>query len=124
MSTTVDWNYRVAPIGVFMKQTNGLIKVNELIINILARYVTFRNKRVMLTNLEFDLLTYLAQHSERVCLYEELLDEIWGYKDQQYPYIVQLAACRLRKKLRNVGMKNNSLIRTVRGIGLHFDQYD
>ena len=103
--------------------SDSRVVLNQLVIDMAVRRVSYRDKLIPLTKLEFDLLAYLVQHKERICTYQELLSEVWGYEDQFDHYLVQLAVCRLRKKFSDTeDVDETSCIRTIRGIGLHFDQ--
>ncbi len=97
---------------------NNLIVFDGIIIDPVAYRVTFCKQKVELSRLQFELLLYLVNRPNRVCNYDELLDQVWEYEEGGNPALVQLAACRLRKKF-----GNKLPIATVRGVGLRFDGF-
>lgn len=68
-----------------------------------------------LTELEFDLLAFLASVPERVWTREELLRKVWGYKSIGKTRTVDAHAARLRRKLAAAGAEGWIVNR--RGIG-------
>jgi len=75
---------------------------------------------VEMTPLNFDLFVYLFDNANRVCSYDELLENIWKYNScNGDTHVVRLAVSRLRKSFQNChNCHGISLhIRTVRSIG-------
>jgi DNA-binding response OmpR family regulator len=66
---------------------------------------------VHLTPTEFDLLAFLAERSGTVATREELLAEVWGYRDGSGARTVDSHVRALRRKL------GSETIRTVHGVG-------
>ncbi len=99
------------------------ITMGDLVINLATRQLTYQNKAIPLTKLEYDLLLYLIQNRDKICTYDDLLENVWKYENGSgHSSLVQLAICRLRRKLGMHGLKKQSIpIRTVREIGFHFD---
>jgi DNA-binding response OmpR family regulator len=64
-----------------------------------------------LTPTEFDLLAFLAKRPGRVFTREQLLGEVWGYRDGSGARTVDSHVRALRRKL------GPGLIRTVHGVG-------
>ncbi len=94
---------------------------NLLQVDLQQRRITYNTQTVPLSKLEFDLFVHLAQHTNVVYSYDDLLDEVWNYEGEGAPRIVQLAAGRLRKKLSKAGADEIvNAIATVRGIGYCF----
>jgi DNA-binding response OmpR family regulator len=69
-----------------------------------------------LTRREFDLLHYLAEHSDRVVYRDELLREVWGYPELPNTRSVDHAVARLRKKV-EPDPHNPRFVCTVHGDG-------
>lgn len=87
------------------------IKVSSLIINRDRREVSWENKLVDMTKMEFDFLTLLAQNPNRAISRDEILNKVWGYDSFPSTRTVDTHVLQLRQKL------SDSLIETVRGIG-------
>lgn len=68
-------------------------------------------QEVILTKLEFDLLSLFMRHKHRVYTREELLDIVWGMDYEGYEKAVNIHIMNLRKKL------HTTSIETVRGVG-------
>ncbi|GAB4470674.1 MAG: response regulator transcription factor [Anaerolineales bacterium] len=124
----------VARLNVALKRAERMTKPNEqsiqygeLIIQPQLRLVTYRNRRVQLSPLEYHLLLYLAQKPEKVIPKRELFDHVWGVSsgiDSGYVdlNLVEAAVRRLRQKLGESPAKPR-LIRTVRGVGYQLTKY-
>ena len=80
-------------------------------IDLETRKVTYEGDEVHLTPTEFDLLAFLAKRPGRVLTREQLLGEVWGYRDGSGARTVDSHVRALRRKL-DVG-----IIRTVHGVG-------
>lgn len=92
---------------------------SSLTINSDRREVSCGGKHVDLTPREFDLLAYLASHSEKVLSREALLDAIWGYDYYGDNRIVNVTVARLREKIEE-DPANPRYIITYRGVGYMF----
>ncbi|MGN5636820.1 response regulator transcription factor [Streptomyces sp. AC154] len=94
-----------------------VLSIGTLRIDAASREVLLRGSPVDLTRKEFDLLYYLARHSESVVSRQRLMTEIW---EDPMPHLLGPRATRtvdthvssLRSKL-----GRSSWIRTVRGVG-------
>jgi len=73
---------------------------------------------VHLTPTEFDLLSWLATHPGAVCTREQLLAEVWGYRDGSGARTVDSHVRALRRKL------GTDVIRTVHGVGYAMEGAD
>jgi len=83
------------------------------------REVFLDEKKVDLTPREFDLLSYLVNHRDRVVTRELLLDNIWGYDFYGDTRIVNVTVARLREKIER-DPSNPRYILTHRGVGYMF----
>ncbi|HHO55015.1 MAG TPA: response regulator transcription factor [Trueperaceae bacterium] len=98
-----------------------LIKLGKLLINSEKRTVSYDDKSLDLTVLEFDLLYLLAKYPGKVFSRNELLDRIWGSDFSGVDRVVDVHISKLRQKLEF----NNSLpkvLKTVRGIGYQLNE--
>ena len=87
------------------------IRVGGLEVDVTTREARHDGRPLELTPLEFDLLHYLARRPGVVFTREQLLQEVWGYRDGSGPRTVDSHVRGLRSKL------EEDLIRTVRGAG-------
>ena len=87
------------------------LKMGDITIDPGPRRVTRGDREVHLTPIEFDLLFELASHPSIVHTREQLLSEVWGYRDGFEGRTVDSHVGALRKKL------GVDLIRTVHGVG-------
>jgi len=77
----------------------GLIRIGDLIIDPLQRRVTVHGEDVPLAKKEFALLRVLASDPTRVFAKEELMDQVWGFRDPGRTRTLDSHASRLRRKL-------------------------
>ena len=90
---------------------------SELALNF-AMQAAARGDRTELTLKEFELLTYLMEHINRVVTRDELLDHIWGYEYIGDTRTVDVHIKRLREKIKDHA---SWAITTVWGIGYKFE---
>lgn len=87
------------------------IKYNDYDINTEERTVYYKNEKVLLTTLEFELLMYLLNNKGKSLTREMILNEVWGSDYYGSDRVVDDSIRRLRKKM------NNLNINTVYGYG-------
>jgi DNA-binding response OmpR family regulator len=87
------------------------LRVGELEIDFEARRVRVNGEVVHLTPTEFDLLALLAARPGAVFSREQLLAEVWGWRDGSGQRTVDSHVRGLRRKL------GTDLVRTVHGVG-------
>jgi len=87
------------------------IEVGTVEIDRAGRRVRRRGATVHLTPTEFDLLDYLASRRGTVFTREQLLRDVWGYRDGYGARTVDSHVRALRRKL------GADLVRTVHGVG-------
>src|SRR6185369_16498487 len=90
-------------------------------LNLTTYSVEVEKKPLILTAKEFDLLYALMKNAGRILTREFLLERIWGYAVDVSTRTVDVHIRRLRKKL---GIKNETLIETFRGVGYKFKDSD
>lgn len=81
-----------------------------------TREVISSGEKIELTLKEFELLSYLMEHMNRVVTRDELLDNIWGYDYDGETRTLDMHIKTLRQKLKDAGQQ----IKTVRGVGYRF----
>ncbi len=92
------------------------ININGIVIEPNTRTVFFNEKPVNLTTQEFDLLYYLASHTNQVLTYEQIRSHIW--KDNvtmNENHAILSTINRVRKKL-----EGTDCIENIRGVGYRF----
>jgi DNA-binding response OmpR family regulator len=78
---------------------DGPCRVGDLVVDPLRRRVTVGDRVVALAKKEFTLLRVLAGDPTRVFTKEDLLREVWGYRDPGRTRTLDSHASRLRRKL-------------------------
>jgi len=88
------------------------IKRDDLL-DVDARELVLDERRVPLTQLEFDVMRYLSEHTGKVARRAALEADVWGYDYQGGSNVVHAVIKSLRKKL----AEQAGLIETVHGGG-------
>jgi two-component system, OmpR family, alkaline phosphatase synthesis response regulator PhoP len=104
------------------RQTGGpaatLLRFGEVSVDVANRTVMRGDRPVQLTRLEFELLSFLCQHGDRVHSREELLRHVWGLNQGQVRTVDNFVL-QLRAKLEQDPDRPRHLL-TVRGSGYRF----
>lgn len=98
------------------KESNELIKINNIEIDENSRTVKKDNKEISLSLKEFDLLLFMAKNLDKPLRKEELLNSVWGAFSDVELSTVAVHIRWLREKLEDEPSKP-TLIKTVWGIG-------
>ncbi len=85
------------------------------------REAYWKDTRLNLSKLEFDVLEYLIRHAGQALSREQLVEEVWGYDFTGDTRVVDTAIKRLRKKLEVAEPEAGELVLTVRGLGYKLD---
>ncbi|MGH2735045.1 MAG: response regulator transcription factor [Actinomycetota bacterium] len=88
-----------------------VVRVGEVELDPATRKVQRRDERVHLTPTEFDLLYRLASRPNFVFSREQLLADVWGYRDDYGARTIDSHVAALRRKL------GPDIVRTVHGVG-------
>ncbi|HJV09533.1 MAG TPA: response regulator transcription factor [Acidimicrobiales bacterium] len=92
-----------------------VVTVGEVELDARSRRVRRAGEEVHLTPTEFDLLSWLAAHPGAVASREQLLHQVWGYRDGSGARTVDSHVRSLRRKL------GSGIVRTVHGVGYALD---
>ncbi len=87
------------------------LRLGSIEVDLEGRHVHRDGAEVHLTPTEFELLAYLAKRPGRVFAREQLLGEVWGYRDGCGARTVDSHVRALRRKL------GSDAVRTVHGVG-------
>ena len=101
------------------EEDKNILKFGELEINLSNYSVLYHGKSLDFPPKEFELLSFLAQHPNRVFTREQLLDRIWGYEYVGDTRTVDVHVKRIREKLNS---EDEWGIRTVWSVGYKFGQ--
>jgi two-component system phosphate regulon response regulator PhoB len=85
----------------------------DLYVNIDRREALLHKTRLDLTQLEFDILVFLASHAGNVLSREQILDGVWKNEVYVIHRVIDVHVTSLRKKLQSA----STLVQTVRGVG-------
>ncbi len=94
------------------------LRVGDLMLNPDTHEVMRGERRVELTQREFELLEYLMRNERLVVSRQKLLDEVWGYDPLSITNTIEVFVSNLRRKLEADGEPR--LLHTVRGAGYVF----
>jgi DNA-binding response OmpR family regulator len=91
------------------------LAVGDLRLNPDTHEVTREERRIELTNREFELLEYLMRNERLVISRERLLEEVWGYDPMAMTNTIDVFISNLRRKLEAGGEPR--ILHTKRGAG-------
>ncbi len=95
------------------------LEVRGLTLDLERRTVLLEGVSVLLSKLEFDLLSTLMQHPGLVWTRERLLERVWGLDYPGVDRVVDVHMTALRRKLKDDASEPHYL-ETVRGVGYRF----
>lgn len=91
------------------------LRIKDIEVNLESREVLVNNKRVDLTNKEFELLVLLIKNVNKVLSRDIILDNVWGYESEVETNVVDVYIRYLRNKIDST--RKEEYIQTVRGTG-------
>jgi len=102
------------------EELRDVLSAKGLTLDVQARTVTFKGKRVELTRKEFDLLTVFLRKPGQVLSNNYLLETVWNYDPADYndPRTIQTHVSALRRKL---GAAIGERFASVPGLGYRFE---
>jgi len=93
-------------------------KIENLIIDMIKHKITYKDKEIVLTSIEFNILEFLSRQPGRVFNRDQIMDGAWKEGKFVVDRAVDVHIRSLRKKL----AKAADLIETVRGVGYRFKE--
>ena len=106
--------------AVEVSNPNGIVRVRDLVIDLVKRRVTLNAEEVHLTPTEYELLRMLASHPGRVLSSKMLLDTVWHDQQAPPPHYLRVFINTLRKKLKDRVDSAEHYIITEPGVGYRF----
>ena len=94
----------------------GVLHLGTVVIDFHGRHATRGGQDLGLSHREFEVLQYLADRPGRVVTRDELLEEVWGYRDMPLTRSVDISIARLRRKI-EIDPHRPRFIRTLHGEG-------
>ena len=91
------------------------LSLGDLTIDLISRAVQRGERKIQLSQREFDLLASLVQHANTVMTRQQILEEVWGEPFVGDPNTLDVYMGYLRRKLESSGMAQ--LLHTSRGVG-------
>ena len=102
-----------------MAEENKIIEIRGIKIDTTARRVWINGEEKTFTTKEFDLLTFLAAHPNRVYTKDELFSEIWDMESIGDIATVTVHIKKIREKI-EYDTSNPQYIETIWGVGYRF----
>ena len=106
--------------GEFIEEGEGVVSIDELVIDINRHEVKLEGKIIVLTAMEFKLLHFLASHPGQVFTRENLLNHISSDDTFIIDRNIDVHIRSIRKKLN----KHRELIETIHRVGYRFRDKD
>ena len=106
--------------GDFIEEGEGVVSIDELIIDINRHEVKLEEKKIVLTAMEFKLLHFLASHPGQVFTRENLLNHVSSDDTFIIDRNIDVHIRSIRKKLN----KHRELIETIHRVGYRFRDKD
>ena len=106
--------------GDFIEEGEGLVSIDELVIDINRHQVKLEGKKIVLTAMEFKLLHFLASHPGQVFTRENLLNHVSSDDTFIIDRNIDVHIRSIRKKLN----KHRELIETIHRVGYRFRDKD
>ncbi len=97
---------------------NGKLAYKEIVIDLDNRDVFVADKKIKLSKLEFNLLSYFMENRGIVLSRDEILESVWRDKDYRNEKTLNVTVNRLKKRIEQAEEK--SYIVAIRGVGYKF----
>ncbi|GHT76884.1 DNA-binding response regulator [Bacteroidia bacterium] len=81
------------------KKKSDIITMGDMKLNIISKHLELKNRSIILTRKEFEILSLLMQNPQRNFTREEILQEVWKEESYVLERTVDVHIARLRKKL-------------------------
>jgi DNA-binding response OmpR family regulator len=98
------------------KMQPNVFDIHDFRIDLSLHQVFYQDKIILLTLKEYSILSYLAQHHDRIISAEELLEKCWNEDADPFSEAMRVHIYSLRKKIAEVTQRDD-IILTVKGVG-------
>lgn len=99
----------------------GRFENGELVIDYDARRVFLKGSEVKLTQIEYNILALLSEHTGKVMTYSAIIKAIWGFNDLNSTKKLQVNMANIRKKLGDKPGKHNYIVNEL-GVGYRMNE--
>lgn len=113
----------IADVTEVKVNSESVIQVGELIIDSLQHTIHKGNQEISVTNIEFQMLYFLALHKGMAMSKEQIYEYVWNGEYVFDDGNITSHICRLRVKIED-DPANPKYIQTVRGIGYKMAKVD
>ena len=107
---------RVSRMNLCSAVPESVFTLDDLVIDYDRRQVTVGDKRIHVTQTEFNILSFLSQHTGKVMTYSAIIRSVWGNMDNGSTKKLQVNMANIRKKL-GVRPGENACIVNELGVG-------
>ncbi len=97
------------------KNQDCILRLGNVVIDTQKYTVTVNDKEVILTQREFELLTYLVKNKGKVCSRTDIIQDVWDIHFEYDTGVIDVFMNAIRKKL-NLKVEED-YIKTIRGVG-------
>ena len=95
------------------------IVFQDIELDLVSRDITFKNEKLKLTPIEYELLKYFILNANKTLTHKQILQEVWGTGHQnEMPYL-RTYVNTLRKKIEENSTRP-TYIKTISGVGYRF----
>jgi two-component system cell cycle response regulator CtrA len=119
LTTPASLGEMLARLHAVIRRSNGqaapVIRVGSVAIDLARRVVDVDGKTLNLTSTEYRIMAALALKPGTTFTKDRLLDQLYGGRDEPADRIIDVYICKVRRKLREAGVRD--VIQTVWGRG-------
>lgn len=107
---------RINRINLNISTAQSVFVLDDLVIDYDRRQVSVGGKAVHVTQIEFNILSFLSQHAGKVMTYSAIISAIWGTMDDGSVKKLQVNMANIRRKLGCTPGENRYIINDL-GVG-------
>ena len=107
---------RINRVNLNMSAAQSVFVLDDLVIDYDRRQVSVGGKAVHVTQIEFNILSFLSQHAGKVMTYSAIIGAIWGTMDDGSVKKLQVNMANIRRKLGCTPGENRYIINDL-GVG-------
>lgn len=106
-------------------RSTNYFQYKSVLVDCSSRQIFCCGQEIKMTKLHFNLLVHFMNNPNRVCSYDELLENVWGFEQFNDDWhVVRLAVSRLRQALESCPSCSGiaQALHTIHSIGYRFDK--